>query len=282
MKIAANTMIWAGDFTQEHLPLIDKVAAIGFDVIEILVTSAEPRFDANQVRKRIRDAGLQCSVSASLTAEYDVSSSEKEVRDRGISFLESVVGTAEAIGSKIVAGPLYAKMGRLQFLSPEARAHERDRSAAALRQVAKTAERRGVELAVEVLNRFESDFLNIAEDAVPFVEAIGSPVVGIHLDTFHMSIEEKDVGAAIRRAGTHLKHMHMSENNRGTPGDGQVRWNEVRQALREVDYKGFLVIEAFNPSVPDLAEFVRIWRPVAASQDALASNGLRFLRSLMN
>ena len=282
MKIGANTMIWAGDFTHEHLPLIDKVAAIGFDVIEILVTSATPRFDANQVRNRIRDAGLQCSVSASLTAEHDLSSANKEVRDRGISFLKSVVGTAEAIGAKIVAGPLYAKIGRLQFLSREARAKERDRSADALRQVAKTAESRGVHLAVEVLNRFESDFLNIAEDAVPFVEAIGSPAVGIHLDTFHMSIEEKDVGAAIRRAGTHLKHMHMSENDRGTPGQGQVRWNEVRQALQEVGYSGFLVIEAFNPSIPELAEFVRIWRPVAASQDALANDGLRFLRHLMD
>jgi len=223
MKIGANTMIWAGDFTQEHLPLIDKVAALGFDVIEILVTSAEPRFDASQVRKRIRDAGLQCSVSASLTPEHDLSSANKEVRDRGISFLNSVVGTAEAIGAKIVAGPLYAKIGRLQFLSPAARAQERDHSAAALREVAKTAEGRGLDLAIEVLNRFESDFLNIAEDAVHFIEAIGNPAVGIHLDTFHMSIEEKDVGAAIRRAGMHLKHMHMSENDRGTPGDGQVR-----------------------------------------------------------
>jgi D-psicose/D-tagatose/L-ribulose 3-epimerase len=217
-----------------------------------------------------------------LAPEHDLSSADNEVRERGISFLNSVIGTAEAIGAKIVAGPLYAKIGRLQFLSPAARAQERDRSAAALREVTTTAEARGVELAVEVLNRFESDFLNIAEDAVPFVETIGSPAVGIHLDTFHMSIEEKDVGAAIRRAGAHLKHMHMSENDRGTPGDGQVRWNEVRQALQEVDYKGFLVIEAFNPSVSDLAQFVRIWRPVAASQDALASDGLRFLRGLMD
>jgi D-psicose/D-tagatose/L-ribulose 3-epimerase len=120
MKIGANTMIWAGDFTQEHLPLIDKVAALGFDVIEILVTSAEPRFDSSRVRKLIRDAGLQCSVSASLTPAHDLSSANKEVRDRGISFLNSVVGTAEAIGAKIVAGPLYAKIGRLQFLSPAA------------------------------------------------------------------------------------------------------------------------------------------------------------------
>ncbi len=282
MKIGANTMIWAADFTQDDVPLIDKIAAMGFDVIEVLVTSAEPPFHAAQVRKRIRDAGLKCSVSASLTAEYDVSSADRDVRDRGIGFLKSVVGTAEAIGADIVAGPLYARIGRLKFLSPEVRAQERDRSAAALHQVAKTAEDKGVVLAVEVLNRFESDFLNLAEHAVSFVEAVGSPAVGVHLDTFHMSIEEKDVGAAIRCAKKYLKHMHMSENDRGAPGSGQVRWSEVRQALLDIGYDGYLVIEAFNPAIPELAEFVRIWRPLAPSQDALARDGLQFLRRLMS
>jgi D-psicose/D-tagatose/L-ribulose 3-epimerase len=281
MKIGANTMIWASDFAHEHLPLIDKIAAMGFDVIEVLVSSREPNFEAKQVRKRIRDAGMKCSVSASLAPDNDISSADEEVRRRGVGFLESVVATAEAIGATVVAGPLYAKIGRLKFLSSDARAAELDRSSAALRHVAKTAENRGVDLALEVLNRFESDFLNIAEHAVPFVESIGSKAVGIHLDTFHMSIEEKNVGAAIRRAGPHLKHMHMSENDRGTPGQGQVHWSEVRQALIDVNYDGFLVIEAFNPTLPDLAEFVRIWRPVALSQDALASDGLRFLRGLM-
>ena len=281
MRIGANTMIWAADFTHEHLPLIDRIAAMGFDVIEVLVTSAEPKFEAKQVRKRIDDAGLKCSVSASLAPDSDLSSADEGVRRRGIGFLESVVATAEAIGATVVAGPLYAKIGRLKFLSPEARAEERDRSSAALREVAKSAESRGVDLAIEVLNRFESDFLNIAEHAVPFVESIGSKAVGIHLDTFHMSIEEKNAGAAIRRAGPHLKHMHMSENDRGTPGQGQVHWSEVRQALIDVNYDGFLVIEAFNPALPDLAEFVRIWRPVAGSQDALARDGLSFLRGLM-
>jgi D-psicose/D-tagatose/L-ribulose 3-epimerase len=233
-------MIWAADFTHEHLPLVDRIAEMGFDVIEVLVTSAEPKFEAKQVRKRIHDAGLKCSVSASLTPDDDLSSADEGVRRRGIGFLESVVATAEAIGATVVAGPLYAKIGRLKFLSPEARAEERDRSAAALREVAKSAESRGIDLAIEVLNRFESDFLNIAEHAVPFVESIGSKAVGIHLDTFHMSIEEKNAGAAIRRAGRHLKHMHMSENDRGTPGQGQVHWSEVRQALIDVNYDGFL------------------------------------------
>lgn len=281
MKIGANTMIWSADFTTADLPLIDKVAAMGFDVIEILVTAAEPAFDTTAVRRRIGDAGLKCSVSASLSAEHDVSSEDLGIRNHGIAFLKSVVGTAEAIGASIVTGPLYARIGRLKYLPKEVRARERERSVNALRDVARVAEDKGVSLGIEVLNRFESDFLNLAADAVPFVEAIGSPAVGIHLDTFHMSIEERDAGAAIRCAGKYLKHMHMTENDRGAPGGGQVHWAEVRQALLDVGYNGYLVIEAFNPKLPELAEFVRIWRPVATSQDELASDGLRFLRQLM-
>jgi D-psicose/D-tagatose/L-ribulose 3-epimerase len=112
------------------------------------------------------------------------------------------------------------------------------------------------------------------------VQDIDSPAVGLHLDTFHMAIEEKDSGQAIRMAGKHLKHIHASENDRGTPGSGQVRWTVVRDALRDVGYEGYVVIEAFNPDVPKLAEFVRIWRPPAASQDALASDGRKFLETL--
>lgn len=282
MKIGANTMIWSADFTSTDLPLIEKVSALGFDVIEILVTSAEPAFDPAELRRRIGDAGLKCSVSASLAPEHDISSEDDGVRKQGIAFLKSVIGTASAIGASIVTGPLYARIGRLKYLPKAARAKERERSIAALRDVARVAEDENITLGIEVLNRFESDFLNLAEDAVPFVEAIGSSAVGIHLDTFHMSIEERDLGAAIRCAGKHLKHMHMTENDRGAPGGGLVRWADVRQALHDVEYNGYLVIEAFNPDLPELAEFVRIWRPVAASQDALAADGLRFLRQLMN
>ena len=281
MKIGANTMIWGGPFTQADIPLIDKVAAMGFGVIELLIASAVPPFDVQQVRRRIKDAGLECSVSASLDAGQNICDFDPEVRRNGSEFLTSVIGTTANLGGRVLAGPLYAKIGRLQCLPPDVRAQEWELSVAGLREASRSAEREGVTIALEVLNRFESDFLNLAERGVRLVEDIDSPAVGLHLDTFHMAIEEKDSGRAIRTAGKRLKHVHASENDRGTPGTGQVRWDVVRDALRDIGYDGYVVIEAFNPDIPELAEFVRIWRPVAASQDALASEGRRFLEALL-
>ena len=114
------------------------------------------------------------------------------------------------------------------------------------------------------------------------VEEVGSPALGVHLDTFHMSIEEKDQGRAIRATGNHLKHFHACENDRGTPGSGQVRWDIVCEALRDIHYEGYVAIEGFNPEIVDLANGARIWRPMAATPDALAEDGLKFLTSLFS
>jgi len=137
-----------------------------------------------------------------------------------------------------------------------------------------------VTIALEYLNRFETDLINLAEQAVRLVEDIGSPAIGVHLDTFHMSIEEKDQGKAIRATGKHLRHFHACENDRGTPGSGQVRWDTVRGALQDIGYDGYVVIEGFNPDVVDLANGARIWRPMAPTPDDLARDGLKFLTIL--
>jgi D-psicose/D-tagatose/L-ribulose 3-epimerase len=149
-----------------------------------------------------------------------------------------------------------------------------------LREIARSAATHGATVALEPLNRFETDFVNQSETAVRLVEDVGSPSVGILLDTFHMGIEEKNQGGAIRRAGKHLKHFHSCENDRGTPGTGQVDWTEVRDALRSIDYDAAVVIEGFNPDVVDLANGARIWRPMATSPERLAGDGVTFLKHL--
>jgi D-psicose/D-tagatose/L-ribulose 3-epimerase len=281
MKIGANTMIWGVPFTEADLPLIDKVAAMGFGVIELLVDSANPPFDIKAARRRMRDAGLECSISASLSAGHDISSDDAETRNAGIAFVRSVIATADGVGARVIGGPLYSQIGRLKLVPQAAKVAERERSAAALREIAKTAENHGLTIALEAINRFESDFINIAEDMIGFAEGIGSPAIGVHLDTFHMNIEEKDSGRAIRRAGKLLKHFHAAENDKGAPGSGQIRWDVIRDALKDIGYDGFVVIEAFNPDNPELAQFVRIWRRVASSQDELAIDGLKFLSGLL-
>ena len=136
-------------------------------------------------------------------------------------------------------------------------------------------------LCVEPLNRFETSFMNLAQQAIDVVDRVDHPACGILLDTFHMNIEERSIGEAIRAAGARLKHLHGCENDRGAPGSGHVPWNEVRDALRAVNYDGPVVIESFTSKVKTIARAAAIWRPFAATQDALAEDGLRFLRQLL-
>jgi len=151
-----------------------------------------------------------------------------------------------------------------------------------LKPVAYYAGQRGVQLAIEPLNRFETDFINTVEQGMDLVGRIGASNVGFLLDTFHMNIEEKDIAAAIRKAGSKVFHFHSCENDRGTPGTGHVEWKEVASALREINYQGPVVIEAFTTEITEIARAVSLWRPLAPSQDSLARDGLRFLQKIFN
>jgi D-psicose/D-tagatose/L-ribulose 3-epimerase len=182
------------------------------------------------------------------------------------------------MGGSILCGPLYAELFRARYVPAGQRRQEWEWSVTGLQQAAAAAEREGVRIALECLNRFETDLLNLAQQAVWLVEDINSPAIGVHLDTFHMSIEEKDQGEAIRATGRHLKHFHACENDRGTPGSGQVRWDSVRGALRDIRYGGYVVIEGFNPEIVDLANGARIW----PTPDDLARDGLKFLTNLFS
>ena len=137
-------------------------------------------------------------------------------------------------------------------------------------------------LALEPLNRFETDLINVVEQGLALVEAVGSPHIGLHLDTFHMHLEERDSAAAIRAAGDRLFHFHACENDRGTPGRGQVAWPAIAAALADVGYGGPVVIESFTPEVKSIARAVCIWRDIAPSQDAIAGEGLAFLKGLFS
>lgn len=280
MKLGANTQIWVAPFKAEDVGVIDKVAEMGFEVIELGVSSEKPPFEAKQIRQRLKDAGLESCVCSFIPADRDIASSDPETRRRGVEYMKSLVATTAALGGSILCGPLYAELFRARYLPAAQRRQEWEWSVVGLQQVAREAESEGVTIALEYLNRFETDLINLAEQAVRLVEDIGNPAVGVHLDTFHMSIEEKDQGQAIRATGKHLKHFHACENDRGTPGSGQVRWDTVRDALREINYDGHVVIEGFNPEVVDLANGARIWRPMAPTPDDLARDGLKFLVNL--
>jgi D-psicose/D-tagatose/L-ribulose 3-epimerase len=281
MKFGVNTQIWVAPFQQSDIGLIDKVARMGFDVIELGFFSADPPFKVADVRQRLKDVGISAGVCSFLSAERDISSVDAASRARGVEFMKAMIATTAALGGEILSGPLYAELFRKRYLPKDERAREWERAVGSLREIARSAQTQGVTVALEPLNRFETDFMNQSEQGVRLAEDVGANAVGILLDTFHMGIEEKSQSEAIRRAGKHLKHFHACENDRGSPGSGQVNWDSVRDALKSINYDGVVAIEGFNPDIVDLANGACIWRPMAPSPDRLAGDGVSFLKKLL-
>jgi D-psicose/D-tagatose/L-ribulose 3-epimerase len=269
--------MWACPFGDHHLDLAAHVAGLGFDVLEIAIDDPS-LVTSDAVVAAVASAGVTVSVCGSFDAERDVSHEDAEVRRKGINYLCTCIDIAEAVGSPHVAGPMFSAEGKARLLSDDDRCQQWSWAVESLREVADYADKCGVRLAIEPLNRFETDFVNTVEQGLDLCRRIGRDNVGLLLDTFHMNIEEKSMGDSIRRAGDRVFHFHACENDRGTPGTGGVPWDAVFAALRDIGYSGEAVIESFARESPDLASGARLWRPVAGSSDELASEGLAFLR----
>lgn len=256
----------------------DRAASFGYDVLEVCVE--QPGLvTAEVLLEHAARTGLQVGVCGAFGPERDVSHEDADRRTAALDYLRGCVDLAAAVGSPHVAGPMYAPTGQTRMLSPQDRARQRDRATDSLRQVADYAGGRGVRLAIEPLNRFETDLVNTVDQGLELCDAIGADNVGLLIDTFHMNIEEKSLGDAVRLAGDRVFHVQVSENDRGTPGSGHIRWDDFFGALRAIDYAGQIVVESFLPTVTEIARAVSLWRPVAPSMDALAEDGLGFLRS---
>jgi D-psicose/D-tagatose/L-ribulose 3-epimerase len=280
IKFGVNTFTWTSPFTTEDLPLLDKAKEMGFDLVEIPIESPDD-LDYNQGAEAFKQTGLACGICAVMGANRDPAHEDETIQRGGVEYLMHCIDAAAQMGGKIVGGPIYAAVGRTWQSTPDQRKRELERCAKNLREASKYAEGRGVMLAMEPLNRFETSFINLAEQAVELVEMVDSPAVKIMLDTFHMNIEEKKLGPAVETAGTHLVHFHANENDRGIPGSGHVPWDEAAAALKKINYDGAMVIESFTTLVKEIARAAAIWRPPAPSQDILAAEGLAFLRKLM-
>jgi D-psicose/D-tagatose/L-ribulose 3-epimerase len=282
VKFGVYHLIWAPPLNDENLAALGpKARALGADVLEIAVAREPLPFDPRRARRALADAGLETTLVTTLSAERDISSDDPGVHSAGTEFLKKYIDHAAELGSAILSGPLYGAVWNPTLLSSEERTRRWARSVETWKALAPFAAARGVKIALEPLTRFHTSFLNTAADARRLVDDIDHPAVGILLDTFQMGTEEKDMAAAIRTAGPRLFHLHASENDRGTPGTGLVDWPGIRDALGAIGYSGRMVIEAFNPDVPELASFLKVWRRLEKDQDTIAREGLRFLRELM-
>lgn len=280
MRFGANTFIWESPFETRHArDVTRKLKAMGFDTVEI-AWEDPARIDAEQVGAAVEAAGLRPIVCGAFGPGRDVSSDDEAIRKGGMQYIRQLIDGAVAIGADLVCGPMYSQTGKARLLPAEERAAERLRAVWALMELADYAGERGVRLALEPLNRFETDMLNTTEQALQFVHEVGRTNVGLHLDTFHMHLEEKDSGRAIRQAGERVFHFHACENDRGVPGTGQVAWGEIARALHDIGYRGDVVIESFTPKVRTIAQAVSLWRSIAPDQDSIAREGLAFLKEL--
>lgn len=276
MKVGMNLFLWTDDPVDEAwLPLYERLKAIGFDGIELPIFSPDPeKFAA--LGRRLDDMGLERTAITICNGEDDPISPDAGIRKAATERLSRVVDCCEAVGSKILGGPLYAAIG--QFSGAGATSEEWQRSLSVLGDVADYAAKRDICLTFEFLNRFEIYLLNSTADTARYVAELNRPNVGIHYDTFHAHIEEKDSPGAIAAHASAITHVHISENDRSTPGAGQVAWDATFDALVAAGYDDWLTIEAFGSALPSLAAATKIWRRMFDNEEKLAQEGHDFIR----
>lgn len=277
MHIGISTFVWVSPFSTASFDVLRKAKNIGYDVIEIAVEDRE-LIDWVALKKVARELGLRVTVSGAFGMDRDISSERPEIRANGLSYIIDCLEIANDFESPVFGGPLYSAVGKTRLVSAEQKVQEKQWCQENLYQAIRRAEGLGVTLALEPLNRFETDMVNTVDQAIAIVDDLNSPYLKILLDTFHSNIEEKDIPASIIKLGDRLVHIQANENDRGTPGTGHLDWLGIRDALRTIGYDGSLVIETFGAPSKELARAASIWRPLANSADELATEGFAFLK----
>jgi D-psicose/D-tagatose/L-ribulose 3-epimerase len=281
VTFGASTWLWTSPFTSEQGDLLRSIAKLGFDAVELPIEDPD-LVDAAKIRPILEETGLTPYLCGAFGPGRDLTNADASVRANTRTYLSRLMDLAEALGVPFIAGPMYAQVGKARQLSPDDRQREWDLAASELRTVATEAGNRGLKLAIEAINRFETDLVNTTADTIRLVRSIDHPAAKAMIDTFHMTIEEADIGEAIRHAGSDLIHVQVSENHRGVTGTGLTPWQDFRDALRDIHYQGAIVIESFTPDNRDLAGAVCIWKRFTATQDEFASRGLDFMRDLFD
>jgi D-psicose/D-tagatose/L-ribulose 3-epimerase len=279
MKLSVNTLIWQVDFTPAHLSLLPRLKAHGFEGVEVPVFQPAA-FDAAAIRKGFEAHGLEMTVCSIVPPGLSLIGDDAAALSKGRRHLRDVIKVAADAGARLIAGPLYCPVGHLP--GRRRTKDEWQRAVETYQSVADDLAANDVTIAIEPLNRFETFFLNTSADAAALCDEINLSRVGVSYDTFHSNIEDKDLGAAIRCLGRHVKFVQTSENDRGTPGSGHVAWPEVMSALRDVGYDGWLTIESFAPNLGDFSAAVCIWRDIEPVTDSIAFDGVKFLKRLVS
>ena len=279
--LGANTWIWVSPLTDDRLAqLAPRIAGWGFDVIELPIEQLGD-WDPDRARRLLDDLGLGATTCAVMPATRDLVADDPAIVAATTDYLRACIDVTARVGAGAIGGPIYSAVGRTRLLDADERRRTIARLVRNLAPLAEAAAAHGVVLAMEPLNRFETSLINTVDQALEVVDAVDSPGLGILLDTFHMGIEEKDLAAAIRRAGPRLAHFQASGSDRGAPGNDHLDWDSIAEAIVEVGYGGPICIESFTSENQIIALAAAIWRPMERSQDAIATDGIAFLRPLL-
>lgn len=271
MKYGINTFLWTASFDQSHLDLLPRIKEQDFDGVEIARFSFHD-CPAAPIRRALERNGLECTFCTALTGQQTMAAKDSAA----LTYLKDAIQWAAEVGAKVVAGPFCSAVG---YLPGRRRTTDEWKLCVEnLQSLGPVLAAADVTLAVEPLNRFETFFLNTAEDARALCDEVNDPRIGVLFDTFHANIEEKSVSSAIATLGPHLRHVHTCENDRGTPGSGHVQWPELFDSLRNADYDGWLVIESFGFAIKEIAAAACIWRDLAPTAESIAFDGVKFLK----
>jgi len=277
VTFGVSTWLWTSPFNRETIALFPKIKNFGYDAVEIPVEDPS-LIDLHLVKKALADQDLKAIICGAFGPSRDLTHDDPAFHQTCFTYLDACLEIASELGAGFVAGPMYSAVGKARLVSPEQRKVEWDLAVTNLRKVCRRAGVFGLDLAIETLNRFETDLINTAEDLMRLIDDINEPQAKAVLDGFHLNIEEPDLESAIRRVGDKLIHVQVSENYRGTPGTGQTNWAAWKRGLEAINYQGTISIESFTPQVKELAGAVCIWKPLVPSQDGFAKEGLKFLK----
>lgn len=280
-KVGAHLLIWTARVDESVIPILHKIKEMGFDGVEIpLMSPMEIEFKlVEKLRKELEKINLECTCCGGLGKNENLIDEDESIREKGKACLKKMIDLTHDFGTDSLDGVLY---GTFEMSKGRARTQgEWDLAVRILREMADYAKEKNVTLCLEVINRYETYFLNTAEDGVRLLKDIGKDNVKLHLDTYHMNIEEKDFYTPIVKSKGYLGYMHTCENDRGIPGTGHVNWDEVFKGLSEIGYDGWLVIETFSGPMKEIPIAASVWRKLADNIDDIPREGLKFIREKM-
>lgn len=282
VKLGVSTWLWTSPFSSaDAAPLFSKIAKMGYDFVEIAVEDPS-LIDVSQIKQELKNNNLGVAICGAFGPSRDLTNDSPAIVQTGIDYIKTCLDICAELEVNFFAGPMYSAVGKARMIPETQRIIEWIRAVENLRIVCQEAQNRNLEIALEPLNRFESDLINNVDDVLKLINDINHPAAKICLDMFHMNIEEPNPEAAIIKAADKLVHVQVSENYRGIPGTGNANWDAYHSGLSNINYQGGISIESFTPENKELAAAVCIWRNLAESQDAFGSEGYAFLRNWTN